>query len=128
MAAQDWGPGDWRALFDEKAAIAEYDGERTRAEAERYAYMSCVGEVLVTFPAKDPPALGACVACGSTEGVLGDLLAKVASGRRALVHDECWPGWHKGRRERARRYLAKMGIEEPDYARECRENPVELRI
>lgn len=32
-----WDEADWRAAFEERAAILEYDGGHTRAEAERLA-------------------------------------------------------------------------------------------
>jgi hypothetical protein len=33
-----WSPEDWLAFFDERAAIAEFDGSLPRKEAERMAY------------------------------------------------------------------------------------------
>jgi hypothetical protein len=33
----DWTEADWETLFDERAAILEYDGGLARAEAERLA-------------------------------------------------------------------------------------------
>src|SRR5262245_44216049 len=39
---QAWDPVDWRAFFDERAGIAEYDGGLSRAEAEARAFDCCV--------------------------------------------------------------------------------------
>jgi hypothetical protein len=36
-ATRDW-PSDWRDLFEERAAIMEYDANLERAEAERSAF------------------------------------------------------------------------------------------
>lgn len=40
----EWNATDWQALFDERAAISEYDGGMTRALAEVGAYGACVAE------------------------------------------------------------------------------------
>jgi hypothetical protein len=36
-----WTPADWQALFDERAAIAEFDGGLSRPEAEAQAFTRC---------------------------------------------------------------------------------------
>lgn len=35
-------PEDWQVLFDERAAIREYDGGMTRQEAERFALVDVI--------------------------------------------------------------------------------------
>ena len=42
--ADDWTAEDWRGHYDERAAIAEYDGKLSRAEAEALAFEHCVRE------------------------------------------------------------------------------------
>lgn len=42
-----WDAADWQAYYDERAAIAEYDGGLSRAEAEALAFESCVAEWLI---------------------------------------------------------------------------------
>jgi hypothetical protein len=37
-----WSAEDWQAFFDERAGIAEYDGGRSRQEAEALAFEHCV--------------------------------------------------------------------------------------
>src|SRR4051794_26223168 len=37
-----WSAEDWRAFFDERAGIAEFDGRLSRAEAEASAFTYCV--------------------------------------------------------------------------------------
>ncbi len=44
---------DWRALFDERAGIAEHNGGLARADAERRAFECCVMEWLW----RNPPLL-----------------------------------------------------------------------
>ena len=39
-----WDLEDWLAYFDERAAIAEYDGEMSHSNAEAQAYEACVNE------------------------------------------------------------------------------------
>ena len=44
ILVKDW-PGDWKEIFEERAAIMEYDGNRPRPEAERRAER-CVREAV----------------------------------------------------------------------------------
>ena len=58
-----WDATDWCALYDERAAIREYDGELPRLNAERLAFDDCVAHWLVQHP---PPATDdsdGCVHC-----------------------------------------------------------------
>ena len=48
--AKDWAAEDWRAHFDERAAIAEFDGGLSRPEAEALAFEHCVAEWLYHNP------------------------------------------------------------------------------
>src|SRR4029453_17284667 len=45
-----WSAEDWQAFFDERAGIAEYDGGRSRQEAEALAFEHCVLEWLIRIP------------------------------------------------------------------------------
>ena len=49
----EWDATDWQALFDERAAISEYDGGMTRALAELGAYGACVAEYLARHQDKN---------------------------------------------------------------------------
>jgi hypothetical protein len=60
-----WSGEDWRALFDERAAIAEFDGDLPRQEAEARAFACCVAEWLNRNPVRSPP--GRCLGCGGRE-------------------------------------------------------------
>lgn len=39
-----WDAEDWLAFYEERAAIAEFDGGLSRADAEALAYKACVQE------------------------------------------------------------------------------------
>ena len=56
-----WSGEDWRALFDERAAIAEFDGGLPRLSAEARAFACCVAEWLNRNPVRSPP--GRCLGC-----------------------------------------------------------------
>ena len=60
-----WSGEDWRALYDERAAIAEFDGGLPRASVEVRALACCVAEWLNRNPARSPP--GRCLGCGRSE-------------------------------------------------------------
>jgi hypothetical protein len=49
-AGHCWSGEDWRAFFDERAAIAEFDGGLPREQAEARAFTYCVAEWLNRNP------------------------------------------------------------------------------
>jgi hypothetical protein len=51
-----WSADDWRAFFDERAGIIEFDGGLPRAEAEVQALACCVVEWLNQNPARSTPS------------------------------------------------------------------------
>ena len=50
-----WSGEDWRAFFDERAGIAEFDGGLPRDQAEARAFACCVAEWLNRNPVRSPP-------------------------------------------------------------------------
>ena len=60
-----WSGEDWRAFFDERAGIAEFDGGLPREQAEARAYACCVAEWLNRNPVRSPP--DRCLRCGEAE-------------------------------------------------------------
>src|SRR5215831_16063267 len=42
--ADGWSAEDWQAYFNERAAIAEFDGGLPRLEAEAQSFSECVAE------------------------------------------------------------------------------------
>src|SRR5262245_2144374 len=64
LSAAGWSAEDWQALFDERAAVLEYDGGLGRLDAELRAFEDCVDHWLATHP----PAThddGCCMRCGT---------------------------------------------------------------
>ena len=42
LAALAWDAADWHAYYNERAAIAEYEGGLSRSKAEKQAFACCV--------------------------------------------------------------------------------------
>ena len=64
-ADSDWAAKDWRAFYDERAGIAEYDGGQTLAEAEALAFECCIVEWLNRYPEHSDS--GRCAWCGKPD-------------------------------------------------------------
>ena len=60
-----WSAEDWQVFFDERAAIAEFDGGLPRADAEARAFACCVVEWLNRNLCRSPP--GRCLGCGGAD-------------------------------------------------------------
>ena len=105
----DWSVEDWRALYDERAGIMEFDGGLARPEAEALAFECCVVEWLNrTFECSLP---GSCLACGGADSVHDALLPRgVEPTGHVWLHSRCWPAWHAGRKADAVTALKSMGI------------------
>jgi hypothetical protein len=102
-------PEDWRVFFDERAAIAEFDGGFPRAEAESRAYARCVVEWLKRNVTPSTP--GRCLACGGGERPCDPLLPfGTDTIGHAWVHRACWPAWYRDREAQAIAALSAMGI------------------
>ena len=104
-----WSDEDWRALYDERAGIAEFDGGLPRSEAEAMAFECCVVEWLSRSFERSPP--GRCLACGGADSAHDALLPHgVEATGHVWLHSRCWPAWHAGRRADAVAALEAMGI------------------
>jgi hypothetical protein len=104
-----WSAEDWRSFFEERAAIAEFDGGPSRTEAEDQALACCIVEWLKRNPTPSVP--GRCAWCGQAESHDAVVLPYGAEpGTHIWLHAECWPAWQEVRRSRAREALARMGI------------------
>ena len=114
-AGDGWSPKDWQVFFDERAAIAEFDGGLSRAEAKERAYACCVVEWLNRNPTTSTP--GRWLACGGGEEPCDPLLPfGTDTIGHAWVHRACWPTWYRAREVEASSRLACMGI--PQVRRE----------
>jgi hypothetical protein len=111
-----WLAEDWRAHFDERAAIAEHDGGLPRPEAERLAFEVCVVEWLNRNHIRSSP--DCCYWCGGTERDDVLLPFGVASAGHAWVHSRCWRAWHEARKAEAVADLTAMGIAPAGFSSE----------
>ena len=104
-----WSGEDWRALFDERAAMAEFDGGLPRAQAEARAFACCVAEWLNCNPVRSPP--GRCLGCRDGDHAHDALLpfGPELTGH-AWLHSRCWTAWHAGRKAKAMDALSTFGI------------------
>ncbi len=102
-----WDSECWRAFFDERAGIAEYDGGEPRREAERQAFEHCVAHWLAT----NPPELVSGTACVHCDGEAqeGEAIA-LATDCEARIHSRCHPAFLAARRSAAVESLARLGI------------------
>jgi hypothetical protein len=107
-----WSAEDWRAYFDERAGIAEFDGGLPRPEAENRAFECCVVEWLNRNFERSPP--GCCLACGGGDHAHDALLPHgIEPTGHVWLHSRCWPSWRTARKAEAVIALAEMGIAPP---------------
>ena len=111
VSEDDWAAEDWRVFYDERAGIAEFNGEQTRADAEAMAFECCVMEWLWRNP---PLASGAerCAHCGKPLGEpgRGGLAYLTAAGAHTWPHSGCHGDWTARRRAEAVAALAILGL------------------
>ena len=106
---------DWLSFFDECAAVAEHDGERSRPEAEQIAFKRCIAE----WKRLHPPDTGSanCAGCGLALTPSATDVASLGDG--AWVHwaggwgESCWRAWCDRRHAEAIAALADAGIVDP---------------
>ena len=99
---------DWQALFDERAAIREYDGRHTRAEAERLAWGALENRWHMQYGERVPPET--CAGCRRPIG--GEVALGLIDGCR--VHDRrdhaCLTQYGERWRLAATRALLALGL------------------
>jgi hypothetical protein len=110
-----WAAEDWGCYYNERAAIAEYDGRLPRGQAEARAYACCLSHWLYLNPTSSPP--GRCLECGNTARANDPLLAFGVTNTHpnslTWLHRDCTPAWHSARIAAAVAALASMGIRQP---------------
>jgi hypothetical protein len=95
-----WSTEDWRLFFEEQAAIVEFDGGLSRAEADAQALACCIAEWLNRNPTRSAP--GRCACCGHAESRDAAVLPYgTEPGTHIWLHAECWPAWQEVRRPMA---------------------------
>ena len=107
-----WSGEDWRAFFDERAGIAEFDGGLPRATG-RGPRLRLLRRRMAQ------PQSGALVARplpGLRQADQGHdplLPFGTESTGHAWLHSRCWSAWHAGRKAEAVAALEAMGIATP---------------
>jgi hypothetical protein len=104
-----WSPDDWQLFFEERSAVAEFDGGLPRADAEAQAFECCFVEWLNRNPTSS--VAGRCSWCDQSESH-GAVVVPYGTepGTHAWLHAECWPAWYELRRSHAQQALMRMGI------------------
>ena len=104
-----WSADDWRAFFDERAGIIEFDGGLPRAEAEVEALACCIVEWLNQNPARSTPSH--CLGCGGESWPGNQLLPfGIETHGHVWLHGACWPAWYGARQADAVAALSSIGI------------------
>ena len=110
---RSWTAEDWRALYDERAGIAEIDGgyRAVRRKRRPSSPVSSNGSAeIMTAPCLDGVWVGVVHAQVSGHPVVP---FGVEPGSHAWLHAKCWAAWHARRKAMAVAALASMGIEAP---------------
>jgi len=104
-----WSADDWQVFFEERAAIAEFDGGLPRPEAEEQAFACCLTEWLNRNAAPSEPSR--CAVCGGGDRCSDPV---VPFGNETLgqtwLHRTCWRSWRRAREAEAVAALVSMGI------------------
>ena len=101
-----WSAEDWRLYFEERAAVAEFDGGLPRDKAEVQAFECCVVKWLDLNPTAS--AAGHCACCGRSESHAPVVPFGTEPGTQ--LHRECWSEWRKMRPFQAKEALTRMGV------------------
>jgi hypothetical protein len=104
-----WGAVDYRTLFDERVRILEFDGGLTHSEAGMKAIEHCVTEWQNRHPSS-PSRAGQCARCGKAEFIGATVVPFGIGSQHTWLHSQCWPGWHRRRRDDALAALRAFGI------------------
>ena len=88
-----WSAEDWRLYFEERAAVAEFDGGLPRDQAEVQAFECCVVKWLDLNPTQSGP--GHCAWCGGCENHAPVVPFGTEPGTHIWLHAQCWPEWQK---------------------------------
>ena len=110
-ARDGWCATDWHVFFEERTAIAEFDGGLRRDEAELQAFGCCVFEWVNRNPVRS--SYGRCIGCGDRHAHDRLLPFGTEATGHAWLHLCCWPTWHRARKAEAIAALAALGLDQP---------------
>ena len=119
-ASKEWDAEDWRAFYDERAAICEHDGDVSRVEAEREAFKACIAEWLRRNPVPSQP--GTCAHCGEPETPGSGVVIPFGTDTNGhtWLHHACWRPWSANQRTAAIQALSDIsacGTDQPRFNR-----------
>jgi hypothetical protein len=108
-ASDEWTAEDWLDFYEERAGVAEFDGNVPRSQAEARAFACCIAEWLNRNPTRS--TLGRCNECGGADRAHDRLLPfGTDRGEGAWLHLSCWPIWLQARQTEAIAALSIFGI------------------
>jgi hypothetical protein len=106
-----WTVDDWRAHYDERAGIIEFDGGLTRSEAEAQAFACCIAEWLNRNPPQPASSTYGCVHCDTPVSCQNGIpLAIPEFAHGAWVHNNCIEAFHANRHAYAVDALRRCGV------------------
>ena len=105
-----WDVEGWKAFYEERAAIGEFDAGLPKAHAEHMAFEQCICHWLALKPPQAGEQ-GCCLYCGQPAGP-DAIPTTCATEVPGLIHHECRDEWGEQRRAQAATALAKFGVEE----------------
>lgn len=104
-----WSGEDWRAYFDERAGIAEFDRGFPRDQAEAHAFACCVAEWANRNPVRSPA--GRCLGFGEGDHAHDTLLPfDTEPTGHAWLHSRCRDAWCASRKAEAVAALSTFGL------------------
>lgn len=116
-----WNKSDWHDYFNERAAVAEYDGQQPRDVAERMAYEACVVRWMDLHPVEQADA-AVCPHCQRPNGEVGRSSVPVLNGNGHLwLHHACLQPMLTERRKQAIQQLGSYGLHSHDKSMASRQ-------
>lgn len=111
----NWDAQDWRAFYNERAALYDQRAGAFRATAKNDALEATVAEWLRRT--WQPSSQDSCVECGATNAVEPLLPFGGQSVGHVWLHRSCWPAWSDGRKAEAVEALMTFGVGGSDVDR-----------
>jgi hypothetical protein len=100
----------WRADFEERAAILEFELGLSREEADRQAFIYAVEKWLVSHPEPPREVWRGCAHCLDDDAEASPLITLPVRGGTTVLHAGCVTAWQAYRGADAESALMRMGI------------------